>query len=90
MVCVDYIILMIQEIAIKNWKSHGEKDGSYGSILTFEQGLNVIYGVNGTGKSSVAEAIAYALFGEAPSFKRIVRAGKEEGSVRLIFSADDV
>ncbi|NPA86883.1 MAG: AAA family ATPase, partial [Candidatus Diapherotrites archaeon] len=78
---------MIRQLALMNWRSHGEKNGSYGTVIEFEEGLNVIYGVNGSGKSSVAEAIAYALFGEA-SFSKVLRSGKKEGKVRLLFEAD--
>ena len=81
---------MILEVDLKNWKSHGEKNGSFGTVVQFERGLNVIYGVNGSGKSSVAEAVAYALFGESPDFKRVLRSGKERGEVRLLFEAGGV
>jgi len=54
---------MIISISLKNWKSHKKTD------LEFGDGTNVLVGSMGSGKSSVLDAIAYALFGTLPGIK---------------------
>jgi len=54
---------MITFLQLKNWRTH--KD----TLLEFGGGTNVIVGVMGSGKSSVVNAISYALFGTFPSLK---------------------
>ncbi|HID60314.1 MAG TPA: hypothetical protein EYP46_00460 [Hadesarchaea archaeon] len=51
---------MITSVKIKNWKSHRETE------IRFGDGTNVLVGSMGSGKSSVLEAITYALFGTLP------------------------
>lgn len=48
--------MLIRKIQIENVKTH--KD----TTITFNEGLNVLYGNNGTGKSTVLEMIGYVLF----------------------------
>lgn len=48
---------MITLIKLKNWKSHLD------SKLTFSKGVNALIGIMGSGKTSVMQAIAFALFG---------------------------
>ncbi len=79
---------MIREVHIKNWKSHGEINGNYGSSLSFERGLNVIYGVNGSGKSSIAEAIHFALFGKRGD--DVIRRGAKKAEVKVVLETDNV
>ncbi|MCX8163544.1 MAG: SMC family ATPase, partial [Candidatus Micrarchaeota archaeon] len=55
---------MLLSIQLLNWKSH--KD----SILHFRQGTNFIVGKMGSGKSSVVDAICFALFGTFPKLSR--------------------
>ncbi len=81
---------MINEIQLINWKAH--KD----TKLRFVKGTNVLMGVMGAGKSSVLDAISYALFGTYPALqhKRSSVAGiiksrpaqEQEAVVRLSFS----
>ena len=55
--------MQILSIHLKNIKSHRETE------LTFSPGINVLSGPNGVGKSTIFEAIGYALFGvDAQSF----------------------
>lgn len=54
---------MITEVSLVNWKSH------LNSKLQFSQGVNALIGINGSGKSSVLDAISFALFGTFPSLK---------------------
>lgn len=77
---------MILSVTLKNWKSHGDGENGEGNKIVFEPGLNVIYGVNGSGKSSVVEAIAYALFGENVRFGNVLREGKQSGKVEVVFT----
>ncbi len=62
-----------------NWRSHGNTN------LEFDRGTNVIIGINGAGKSSVLEAIFFALFGppEREYYKKVLREGAQKGRVEL-------
>ena len=81
---------MIQSIRLVNWKTH--KD----TRLDFSKGTNVLVGAMGAGKSSVMDAISYALFGTFPAIKQrrnsigniitSVPKQEKEASVRLDFS----
>ncbi|MEM4367526.1 MAG: AAA family ATPase, partial [Candidatus Anstonellales archaeon] len=55
---------MLISLELENWKTH--KD----SKIYFFSGVNLIIGSIGSGKSSILEAISYALFGTIPSLKR--------------------
>jgi exonuclease SbcC len=48
---------MIKSVRLKNFKKHGNLE------VEFAQGMNVIRGANSAGKSTVLNAIAYALYG---------------------------
>ncbi len=52
---------MITRVKMKDWKSHRDTDIHLGD------GTNVLVGMMGSGKSSVLDAIAYALFGTLPA-----------------------
>jgi exonuclease SbcC len=54
---------MITGIRLENWKSHSKTEISLGD------GTNVLVGPMGAGKSSVLDAITYALFGTLPAVK---------------------
>ncbi|MEM3260656.1 MAG: SMC family ATPase [Candidatus Micrarchaeaceae archaeon] len=54
---------MINSIELINWKTHKH------TLINFGPGVNVITGVMGAGKSSVLDAISFALFGTFPSLK---------------------
>ena len=47
---------MITRVELKWWKSHEH------SIFEFSRGTNVLVGINGSGKTSVMQAISFALF----------------------------
>ncbi len=51
---------MIKSIALQNWKTHLD------SRLEFVKGTNVIVGPMGSGKSSIMDAISFALYGTFP------------------------
>ncbi|VVB73743.1 DNA double-strand break repair Rad50 ATPase [uncultured archaeon] len=52
---------MLKSITLNNWRSHGT------STLRFAKGTNIIIGRMGGGKSSVIDAICFALFGTCPA-----------------------
>lgn len=52
---------MITKLSLKNWKSH------LNSEFSFAPGVNALVGIMGSGKSSVTDAIAFALFGTFPA-----------------------
>ncbi len=54
---------MINSLLLKNWKSHEE------TSLRFGKGSNLFIGKMGSGKSSVMDAISFALFGTFPALK---------------------
>ena len=62
---------MIKDLHIQDFIAH--KD----TKLEFEKGITIFVGHNGSGKSSVIDAITFALFGEHTrrSSKNLVRRG---------------
>ncbi len=80
--------MQILSIHLKNIKSHRELD------LNFSPGINVLSGPNGVGKSTIFEAIGYALFGvDAQSFvgniERFVTIGAKKGEVSIAFQVGE-
>ncbi len=56
--------MMIKSIRLVNWRSHAD------SFLEFRKGTNLLVGIMGAGKSSILEAISFALFGTFPALER--------------------
>lgn len=54
---------MIRRVVLKNWKSHLD------SVFEFPKGVNIILGINGSGKSSIFEAICFGLYGTTPDLQ---------------------
>ena len=54
---------VIEELKLKNFEGYKNAD------LKFSSGLNLINGRNSTGKSTLLDALVFALFGEAPDVK---------------------
>ena len=52
---------MIRSIELKNWKTHKN------TKLDFSKGTNILIGQMGAGKSSLMDAISFALFGTFPA-----------------------
>ncbi|PLY01353.1 MAG: SMC family ATPase [Desulfuromonas sp.] len=80
--------MQILSIHLKNIKSHRELD------LVFSPGINVLSGANGVGKSTIFEAIGYAMFGvDARDFvgniDRFVTIGARKGEIAVVFTIDD-
>jgi len=79
--------MQILSIRLKNIKSHRDTE------LHFSPGINVLSGPNGVGKSTIFEAIGYALFGvDAQSFvgnvERFISIGEKRGEIAVIFQVD--
>ncbi len=54
---------MLNYLELENWKAHGL------TRLNFSRGTNVLIGQMGAGKSSILDAISFALFGTFPAVK---------------------
>ncbi|RLE55621.1 MAG: hypothetical protein DRJ40_07815 [Thermoprotei archaeon] len=63
---------MIIRLEVENWRSYIR------ASATFTEGITFVHGVNGAGKTSLLEAIAYALYGS-----RWLRLARREGEERL-------
>ena len=74
--------MIIKQLELVNFLSHAH------SKIDFEKGVTVIYGHNGAGKSSIIDAIKFALFGEkrGASISDLIRRGSEDMSVTLDFT----
>lgn len=82
--------MILKKIEIENVKTHKK------SIIPFKSGLNVLYGDNGAGKSTVLEMIGFVLFDflKSKSHKDFVRDVKDDkpeyGTITLyILGSDD-
>ncbi len=73
---------MLKSIRLNNFLSHED------TKIIFSEGINVFVGKNGSGKSSVIDAITYALYGkhERGNDSNIVRHNTQGGSVELTFN----
>lgn len=72
----------ISRVELENFKSHGE------SVFEFTRGTTAIVGENGAGKTSIIEAIAWAMF-DTLEYKKdeIVRRGEKKTAVRVTFES---
>ncbi|MGB9079838.1 MAG: SMC family ATPase [Desulfuromonadaceae bacterium] len=80
--------MQILSIHLKNIKSHRDTE------LNFSAGINVLSGANGAGKSTIFEAIGYAMFGvDAKDFvsnvDRFLSIGSKKGKISVVFRVDD-
>ena len=55
---------MITKLSLENWKSHSHSE------FSFSKGTNVLVGRMGSGKSSVLDALCFALYGTFPKMSR--------------------
>lgn len=57
---------------------------------SFQQGINFISGLNGAGKSTIIEAIGFALFDNIDyTAKQFIREGQKSGQVEILLEAND-
>lgn len=73
---------MISSIELGDFLAHTETN------LQFEDGVTVFVGHNGAGKSSIIDAITFALFGQhtRKSNKSLIKRGSNQGFARIKFS----
>ncbi|MDE1813754.1 MAG: AAA family ATPase, partial [Thaumarchaeota archaeon] len=73
---------MLQSVELENFLSHKN------TKLTFDRGVTVFVGQNGAGKSSIIDAITFALFGEhmRKSTKGLLRRGSNQSYAKVEFS----
>ena len=77
---------MIESVKIRDFLSHKFPD----TMITLGNNTSVFVGNNGVGKSSVVDAITFALFGKhtRKNNKGLVRRGANTASVQVIFTID--
>ncbi len=69
---------MIKEISLVNIKSYQNQ------VIPFYEGVNAIIGENGAGKSTILEAIGFALFDYLPyKISDFIRKGERRGEIRV-------
>ena len=82
---------MLRNIHITNWKGHEEIE------LSFGKGVNFITGPNGTGKTSILDAISYAFLGTIEFMgsyrgiedRNLIRNPNKDSEIYLSFSLPD-
>ena len=75
--------MYIQKINIKNFKSFKDE-----TIIPFCEGLNIINGANGSGKSNFINSIRFVLC-DLENSKNIIRTNEKECSVEIIFNGEE-
>jgi len=75
---------MIRSIELVDFLSHSD------TKLEFDSGATVFVGENGSGKSSIIDAITFSLFGEhtRKNNKGLIRRGANQGFAKIEFSAN--
>lgn len=76
--------MIIEDVKLENFISHEQSD------IMFETGINIIVGHNGAGKSSIIDAIRFALFSEKRGSKmeELIKKGRNNASVQMKFKVD--
>ncbi len=84
--------MIIRSLRLKNIKSYGEGPEGNGITIGFQPGVNRVAGRNGHGKTTLIEALGYALFFSQPDFEErftlptyFLRAGEKEGEIDVVF-----
>lgn len=76
--------MIINKLKLKNFRSH------VNTILEFNQGISLIIGENGAGKSSIMEAISFALFKKfSVNINELIRRGEKELELELTFTVNN-
>jgi exonuclease SbcC len=77
--------MQIQQLALRNIRSYGDTE----TVIPFTPGLTLFEGNIGSGKSTILNAIEFALFGLGDlDVKHLLRYGAKTGEVALTFEAD--
>jgi DNA repair protein SbcC/Rad50 len=78
--------MIIESIELRNIKSYDDQ----GDTITFRPGVNLIWGKNGSGKTTILEAIGYCLFDALEyNLDQFRREGETGGEVTLTFKHSD-
>src|SRR5215475_4813137 len=84
--------MLIRSLRLKNIKSYGEGPEGVGITVNFQAGVNRVAGRNGHGKTTLIEALGYALFFAEPDndekFKTatyFLRTGEKVGEIDVAF-----
>jgi len=78
--------MRVSSVRLTNVKSYAE------ATIPFAEGVTFVAGLNGAGKSTILEAIGYALFNWSPSrspSEYLLRRGQTMGEIRVRFEAND-
>jgi len=77
--------MRVTEVSLENIKSYDDK-----TTISLGEGVTAILGENGSGKSTIAEAIGFALFNTLPYSNQdeFVRKGESSGTVWVSFEID--
>ncbi|GAA0449426.1 SMC family ATPase [Halococcus dombrowskii] len=75
--------IVIESVTLDDIKSYGEE-----TTVDLGAGVTAILGDNGAGKSTIQEAVGYALFDSHPFSKqdRLVREGESSGEIAVMFT----
>ena len=79
--------MRFSRLRLSNFKPYGDVD------LRFRDGVTVIHGLNGSGKSSLLEACFFALYGSKAlpgTLDDVIRNGTDEAAIELWFTHDGV
>ncbi len=69
---------MIREVGLVNVKSYSDQ------TIRFEEGVNAIIGENGAGKTTILEAIGFALFNTLPyNISDFIKRGEKRAEIRV-------
>jgi DNA repair protein SbcC/Rad50 len=73
---------MISSVELENFLSHSD------TSIKFDKGVTVFVGDNGAGKSSIIDAITFALFGKhmRKSNRGLIKRGENQGFTKVVFS----
>lgn len=79
--------MFIKRIYLENYRAHSKCE------IELDRGLNLFLGQNGSGKSSILEAIGITLFGSNPrnssSLKECIKKGEKRGIIKIDFIGND-
>ena len=77
--------MKINKVMLENYRIHNKYE------INFKDGINLLLGDNGSGKSSILEAIGFALFDSKTRSdnKDIVSKGESSGSAKVYFTGND-
>ncbi len=87
--------MIVESIRLQHIKSYGQGPAGSGVTVSFQPGVNRIAGVNGCGKTTIVEALGYALFSALPVFEENFKAetyllahGAKAGEIDVTFGVD--